>query len=302
MATQNKTAEFLLHEYSWNKASLALHDVQPLSGGVVVRLPGWTTSQALVSRFAPGGAETKYKLPLKWTEGEKAALIDLCVAHDFLTIQPEERPGIPDEARPSLTLTNSKGESHTITKWAGVADARFDAIYQALLALAARSEGQRPLPKRFNSAQKGAVIAGLAVGVLLLALLGCALAWPLVNGWWPERFGLLLVLLLILMALLLAGMAGLARWERPKPRWDRSFTHPWVVMAVNMCFFLAVIGAWGLGETAVSAWRSDALPVAGDERLWYAVLGYAAVFTAVLLVVAAGRFMTPLLNLIDERF
>lgn len=302
MKNPNKTAEFLRSETSWNKASLALRDVQPLMGGVVVHLPGWTTSQALVTRVAPGGAETKYKLPLKWTEGEKAALIRLCVENDFLTIEPEMRPGIPDEARPSLTLTNHKGESHTVAKWAGVADARFDAIYHALLTLAARSEGQRPIAKRFTSGQKAAVMAGLAMGLLLLGLLGYALARPLVSGWWPERVGLLLVLLLHLMAFLLAGMAGLSWWERRKPRQDRSFTHPWVVMAVNGCFFLAVIGAWGLGETAVAAWRSD-LPVsAGDDRFWYAVLGYAAVFTAVLLIAAAGRIMPSLLNLIDERF
>ena len=210
--------------------------------------------------------------------------------------------GLPDEAHPTVTLTNHKGESHTVAKWARVADARFEAIYQPLLALAARSEGQRPLPQRFNKGQKGALLAGLAVGMLLLALLGFALARLLVGGWWPERFGLLLVLLLHLMAFLLAGMAGLSWWERRKPRADRAFTHPWVVTAVNGCFFLAGIGAWGLAATAVSVWRTEVPLAAGDERFWYAVLGYAAVFTAVLLIAAAGRIMPPLLNLIDERF
>lgn len=302
MTTQNKTAEFLIHEYAWNKASLELRDVQPLFGGVTVRLPGWTGSEAYISQVEPGGKENKYRLRLNWITKEKQEIIRLCIEHDFLTIQPEERPGIPDEARPSLILTNSKGESHTVAKWAGVADGRFDAIYHALLALTERREGRKAILPRFNSWQKGGTIAGILLGVLLLALLGYALARPLVNGWWPERFGLLLVLLLHLMAFLLAGLVGLAWWERRKPRWDRSFTHPWVVMAVNGCFFLAVIGAWGLGETAVSAWRSEVPLAAGDERVWYAVLGYAGVFTAVLLIAAAGRIMPPLLNLIDERF
>lgn len=300
--SQNKTAEFLSHEYSWNKASLALDDVQPLFGGVKVQLPGWTSSQALVSHIAPGGTETKYKLSLKWGENEKVQLIRLCVENDFLTIQPPERPGFPDEARPTLTLSNSNRETHTVAKWAGVADARFDAIYQALLALAARTEGKRPFPERFSRWQKGGVMAGIVMAVLLLPLLASALARPLVAAWWPERFGLLLVVLLHLMAFLLAGLAGLAWWERRKPRWERAWTHPWVVIGLNLCFFLAVIGAWGLAATAVSAWRSDMLPAAGDEGFWSAVLGYAAVFTAVLLLAAAGRFMAPLLNLIDERF
>lgn len=300
MTSPNQTAEFLRHEASWNKASLELHDVQPLFGGVIVRLPRWTSSQAFVTRVAPGGSETKFKLPLRWTDGEKAALIRLCVAQDFLTIQPETRPGLPDEARPSLTLTNRKGDSHTIAKWAGVADARFDAIYQALLALAARTEGQQPLPNRFNNGQKAAVLAGLAAGLLLLALLGFALARLLVSGWWPERVGLLLVLLLHLMAFLLAGMAGLSWWERRTPHEERTFTHPWVIMAVNFCFFLAVIGAWGLAATAVSVWRNGPDPT--SAQMWYALLGYAGVITAVLLLVMAGQLIPWLLNLIDERF
>lgn len=134
--TQNKTAEFLGHTYRWNKASLELHDVQPLFGGISVLVPGWTSGVVYVSRFALDGTEIKYRVPLNWVAGEKAQIIRLCVEQDFLTIQPEERPGIPDEARPGLTLGNDKRERHTIAKWAGVQEPRFDAIYQALLALA----------------------------------------------------------------------------------------------------------------------------------------------------------------------
>jgi hypothetical protein len=300
--SKNETAVFLSNEYSWRNASLELVDVQPLHGGVRVFLPGWTSAELIVNRFARDGSETKFRIRLDWTAKEKEELMRLCIEHDFCTIQPENRLGIPDEARPRLTLTNSKQKSHTITKWAGVTDARFDAIYQQLLALAARTEGQRPIPKRFNTWQKGAVIAAMGGGLLLLPLLGYALARPLVNALWPDRFGLLLVLLLHLMAFLLAGMVGLAWWERRKPRWDRTYTHLWTVAGVNLCFFIAGIGAWGLAETAVAIWRSNLVLAAGDERFWYAVMGYAGVFTAVFLLLAAGRFMPPLLTLIDERF
>ena len=299
---QNKTAEFLIHEALWNKASLELHDVQPLFGGVIVLLPGWTSSEARVRRVAPGGSETKYRLPLKWVEKEKEQLIQLCVENDFLTIQPAQRPGIPDEARPTLTLRNSKHESHTVVKWAGVADARFDAIYQAMLALAERTAQLKPIPPRFNRWQKVGVIAALGVGVLLLPLPGYAAARAVVNLWWPDRVGLLLVLLLHLLVFLLAGVAGLSWWERRKPRWDHAWTHPWMLIGVNLCFFLAGIGAWGLAETAVATWRSDLLLTAGDARVWYVLLGYAGVFTAVLLLALAGPLMPRLLTLIDERF
>ena len=300
--SRNKTAEFLIHEYSWNKASLELHDVQPLFGGVVVRLPGWSHSQAFVSRIAPDGTETKYKLPLKWTNGEKQQLVRLCVEHDFLTIQPKERPGIPDEARPSLTLGNSKQESYTVAKWAGVADARFDAIYHVLLALAERTQDLQPIKPRFNIWQKGVTIAGVLAVVLLLIWPAFALAQPLVAAQWPDQFGLLFFGLVLLAALLLIVMRGLAGLERKKARWNRTYTHLWVVGIVNLLFFVTGICLFGLGETAVSLWRTDSLLAVEDERQLYAVVGYTAVFAAGLVLLAAGPIMPRLLNLIDERF
>ncbi len=300
--SRNKTAEFLGNEYSWNKASLELHDVQPLFGGVVVRLPGWSHSQAFVSRIAPDGTETKYKLPLKWTNGEKQQLVRLCVEHDFLTIQPKERPGIPDEARPSLTLGNSKQESYTVAKWAGVADARFDAIYHVLLALAERTQDLQPIKPRFNIWQKGVTIAGVLAVVLLLIWPAFALAQPLVAAQWPDQFGLLFFGLVLLAALLLIVMRGLAGLERKKARWNRTYTHLWVVGIVNLLFFVTGICLFGLGETAVSLWRTDSLLAVEDERQLYAVVGYTAVFAAGLVLLAAGPIMPRLLNLIDERF
>jgi hypothetical protein len=300
--TQNKTAAFLIHEYSWNKASLELNDVQPLFGGVVVLLPGWTHSQALVSRIAPDGTETKYRLPLKWTEGEKQQLIRLCVEQDFLTIQPEERPAIPDEARPSLTLRNSKRESHTVAKWAGVADARFDAIYQAMLTLAERTESLQPIKPRFNTWQKGLTIAGVVAVVLLLIWPAYALAQPLVAAQWPDQFGLLFFGLLLLALLLLIVMRGLAVLERKKARWNRTYTHVWVVGVVNLLFFGAGFCLFGLGETAVSLWQSDTVLAIEDERQLYAVVGYTAVFAAGLVLLAVGPVMPWLLSLVDERF
>ena len=300
--TQNKTAEFLLNEHSWNKASLELHDAQPLYGGVSVRLPGWTSSQAFISRFLPGGTETKYRLPLKWTEEEKKQLIRLCVENDFLTIQPEERLGIPDEARPSLTLRNSKGESHTVAKWAGVPDARFEAVYQAVRALAERTEGLQPIKPRFNIWQKGVILVSLLVGILLLGLPAYALAQPLVTGWWPEQFALLVFLLLFLIALLLTTVRSLAVVERRRPKENRSYTHLWVLLIVNLCFSVAAICLMGLGQTAVRLWWLSETFILGDELLSYALVGYTAVFTAALVLLAAGFVMPRLLPLIDERF
>lgn len=297
----NKTTEFLHHPYTWKSASLELVDVQPLHGGVRVFVPGWSVGEAFVSQIAPGGKETRYRVPLKWLENEKEQLIQLCVDHDFLTIQPEERLGIPDEARPSLKLQNHKREKHIVAKWAGVQDARFEAICQAMHRIAARTEGVRPIPERFAPWQKWSTIVLLALGVLLLPLVGFGLARPFVKALWPQQFELLLVLLLILMALLLVSMVALARWERGKSGQERSYTHVWTVVGVNLCLFLSGVGAWGMVETAVAIWRVSTPLSPTREQIWYAVLGYAGVITAVLLLALAGLFMPRLHNLIDER-
>ncbi|MEZ4591984.1 MAG: hypothetical protein R3D55_12710 [Chloroflexota bacterium] len=300
MDEKNETAVFLHPTYTWNRASLELVDVQPLHGGVRVLLPSFTSAEAYVSQFAPGGTETKYRIPLNWTENEKQQLIQLCLEQNFLTIEPEMRLGIPDEARPSLTLQNHQREKHTVAKWAGVQDERFDAIYQAMLGIAARTEGARPFPQRFAPWQKAATVAGIGLGVLLLGLVGYGLARPFVTALWPDRFGLLLVLLLHLIAFVLAGLVGLAWRERRKSRWERAYTHLWTMSAVNLCLFLAGVGAWGLAETAVATWRDLASPT--SEQMWYPVLGYAGVITAVLLLALAKPTIPRLLTLIDERF
>lgn len=298
--SENATVTFLRPEYSWSKVAFELRAVQPLSGGVKVYLPAWTISQFFVTKVAPEGKETKYKLQMAWETKEE--LCRLFIEKDFITIRPEERVGVPDEARSEITLTNSRNESHTISKWAGVADARFDAVYEALLALSERTAGQRPMPVRFSGWQKGVTVSAIAVSVLLLLLPAYGLARWLVTSWWPARFGLLFLLLFIGLALLLVAMRGLARVERRKGEWDRSFTHPWTVMAINLLFFMALVGVAGMGEVAIRVWRTG-MPVGtmtGHEL--YAIIAYTALFAAVLLLGAAGVAAASLLRFIDERF
>jgi hypothetical protein len=160
----------------------------------------------------------------------------------------------------------------------------------------------RPIRPRFNVWQKGLTITGIVAGTFLFMLPAYSLAHSLVAPWWPEQFGLLFFLLLFLMILLLGGMRGLAMIERRKALWNRIYTHFWVVVAVNLLFSAAVICLIGLGETAVSVWRSGEALALGDERMLYGVLGYTAVFTAVFILAAAGLVMSRLLPIINERF
>lgn len=146
-------------------AVLTLEDVQPLFGGMRVTLYG--DGKIKVVRSERGGE----RLAWEWEDRGRVGVVwRLLLAEDFLTIEPEERPGQPDEARPSLTLRNHFGKSHTIAKWAGVQSPRFDRIYQALLAIADAANTREPLPQREIPWHRYGRVAGglLFVGLTLL--------------------------------------------------------------------------------------------------------------------------------------
>ncbi len=136
----NATRAFLGDESAWPDARLSLDDVQGLWGGRRIFVAG--TGRALVQTISRAMHERRFELAL--SAGETRALFALCVENDLLTIQPPERAGVPDESRPQITLTNALGERHTVSKWAGVREPRFVAIYTALYALETRSQVLEP--------------------------------------------------------------------------------------------------------------------------------------------------------------
>jgi hypothetical protein len=297
---ENQTQRFLGQPYNWSKASIRLEDVQPLFGGVRVYLPGWTMSQMFVTRVNAAGQEEKYRIPLGWQE--KAALCQLFVDQDFLTIQPEERLGAPDEARPGITLTNRQNVSHEVSKWQGVENGRFDTIYQALLALAERSQGHKPIPPRFTSWQKGAVIGGLALLFLLLLGLAYGLAAALADVLWPERAALLLALFFLLLGTTPFMLRGLAWRERRKSREDRLFSNPPVNVVLGLLFFVALICGADLVWAMLKGWRT-AVPVTSQDLVWqYALAGWTALLAIWLVALAAAAAGPRVLALVDERF
>jgi cytochrome c biogenesis protein CcdA len=266
-----------------------------------LKLPTWTGSQAFVTRVAPGGKETKYRLALGLEE--KRALCRSFVDLDFLTIQPEEWPRLPDEARPRITLTNRQHESHTVAKWAGVADERFDALYELLLALAERTAGQSPIKPRLATWQKGLFLAGVALVVLLSLLPAIWGARRLVSAWWPGRVGWLLGLLLLLLLAVVGGVRLLARREQHKMRWDRVFGNPALNGVINTLFFCATVGLVGMVEALVGAWRAGPAAAALDgERGFYAVFAYSAALAIPVLLLVAALIGKRVLRLVDERF
>jgi hypothetical protein len=124
----NRTGTFLGDEPQWSAAQVDLFDVQGLWGGRRIHAAG--PCLAVVRLILPGMHEKRYGFDLGSDEWKW--LLGLFVENDFLTIRLPERLGIPDEARPRITLINASGSKWTVSKWAGISDQRFDAVYSAM--------------------------------------------------------------------------------------------------------------------------------------------------------------------------
>ncbi|MCC6487810.1 MAG: hypothetical protein IT364_09950 [Candidatus Hydrogenedentes bacterium] len=118
-----------------------LLDVQGLFGGwdVWVGAQGDAYSRSVTppDRGQHGLQEVRYKFAL--SAEERAALFDLIRKNDFFNIIMRERPGIPDEARPAIWVKTASG-SRLVSKWAGVENEDFDAIWAFLLNLTPSGE------------------------------------------------------------------------------------------------------------------------------------------------------------------
>ncbi len=136
MEPGNPTRVFLGDETHWPAVSIELFDVQGLWGGHRIRVTdGGQMTVRIVQR---GMIEQRYELQLNPADFQQ--LMEALIENDFVTLHPAERPGIPDEARPTITVINAAGEKWTVAKWADVKDARFDAIYAEFLRLEALTQ------------------------------------------------------------------------------------------------------------------------------------------------------------------
>ncbi len=132
----NATQIFLGDESGWSAASIELHDVQGLWGGHIIRVTG--ARRVTVQIIPTTRIERRAEFELDVADWQQ--LMQVLIENDFVTIQPLERPGLPDEGWPRLTLINAVGEQHVVSKWAGVVDQRFGVVYSALLRLKNLSE------------------------------------------------------------------------------------------------------------------------------------------------------------------
>jgi hypothetical protein len=136
----NATRAFLGKEPRWSEVRVTLDTVQALWGGLRVQASG--DCSVTVTTVPRGGMEQLRTFNLdraSWHE-----LMLLLIECDAVAIDPPHRSGLPDEVRPSLTLVNADGRSVSVSKWAGVADARFDRVQAAVAALAQPLDASPP--------------------------------------------------------------------------------------------------------------------------------------------------------------
>jgi len=108
--------------------SVVLHDVQGLWGGHALwaREDGAAVIQ-VVGPPPPGQSglwEKRYNVKLtaaQWAEAER-----LVGAHHFLTLKTKERPGVPDEAHPTIAVVTKSGTPAKATKLANDKHSDFD--------------------------------------------------------------------------------------------------------------------------------------------------------------------------------
>ena len=132
---------FLSNPPAWPSLHIELNDVQGLWGGRDILVSG--TGEVLVQVVSRAGSAELYELTLDASQIEQ--LLGMFSQYDFPGLAIEERPGIPDEPRPQITLCGPAGEQHRVAKWANDSHPAFDALYQALLQLEGLATHTPPL-------------------------------------------------------------------------------------------------------------------------------------------------------------
>ncbi len=119
--------------------TVVLSDVQGLFGGQSLWIAEDRTAYVETvghKQGANGLWSTRYKTtltPADWTKLER-----LVNEHHFRSIRMRQRPGVPDEAHPTITIVTRSGDTTSVMKWANDKHADFDAIYDYLLELCKR--------------------------------------------------------------------------------------------------------------------------------------------------------------------
>ncbi|MCX5683629.1 MAG: hypothetical protein NT049_08095 [Planctomycetota bacterium] len=139
VVADNATSKFIGPESDWPKCKVALRDIQGLMGGQDVYLDG---SGDCIVRIAAKGNEKRFSLKL--AQEEVAAVRRMCIRSDLADMKIKERPGVPDEAHPEISLTSAAGETRKVAKWANDKVPAFDKVYAVLVGISKRTAELKP--------------------------------------------------------------------------------------------------------------------------------------------------------------
>lgn len=127
------TADVMGPEDRREKAWIALADVHPLWGGRDIYVEG---SGRVVVRDVPRrGGPDETRIAATIPADEARALLARAAELDVLNLKLVERPGVPDEGRPTIAVHGADGAEGRLTKWANDKVAAFDELMGKLTAI-----------------------------------------------------------------------------------------------------------------------------------------------------------------------
>lgn len=127
---------------------IRLDHIQGLFGGqsLVVVTDGHLYARKVLPRKDGGMSEARFQLRL--TEAQVAELQTLIRSSGIADYKESKRYGIPDEARPRITITEPGRKRIEVEKWANTKDARFDVLYNRLLEWVEKAAKVKPYRKK----------------------------------------------------------------------------------------------------------------------------------------------------------
>ena len=126
-----------------------LDDVQGLFGGQTLVIDA--TGGVFVRKVSQ---QKEVSYHLKLTPEELKTLLEFIPTSGIYDYVENRRYGVPDEARPRLTLILPNRKQSTAEKWANTKDDHFDKLYQRLLGLVEQAAKTKPYRKRDTVSEK----------------------------------------------------------------------------------------------------------------------------------------------------
>jgi hypothetical protein len=120
-------ASALVEQLNLREELIRLDDVQGLFGGQTLVL---VNDGSLWVRKVSQGKEKRYTLQM--SDEELKALMAFILKSGIFEYREKERTGVPDEARPKITVT-LEGQPMVAEKWANDKAPKFDKLYEKLL-------------------------------------------------------------------------------------------------------------------------------------------------------------------------